>query len=372
MTATDAVPSRAVHSRLTDHIALAVGTTQGLFMVSDGRVDGPFFAGDFVPAFTAARDRYIGAPLNAHIGATIRSSLDGGATWSDPDASVVAFPDGSGAAVAQVCQLHNGPPTTSLLFAGTEPAALFRSADGGSSFDLVRPLWDHPDRPSWRSSPGCGGLHTVLTHHARPGRIVVAVSWGGVYRSDDSGATWHARNAGIGLANAGGNSPDHGQCVHKLDIDAADPDVLWAQAHGGVYRSADAGDSWVEVGRAGEQRGLPSDFGFPVVAHPHWPNTAYVFPLESEDFRCSAGGRCRVYRTTDAGASWEALGEGLPQENAHVTVLRDAFTAGRADPYVLAFGTASGEIYASADGGDSWRLTVRHLPPILAVRVLGE
>ncbi len=360
---------RPIHSRLTDHVALAVGTTQGLFIVSDGRVDGPFFRGDYVPAFAVGGGRYLGSTLNSRDGATIRSSPDAGLSWTEPDPSVLAFPAGAGTGVAQVCQLHATPDGTTV-FAGTEPAALFRSA-GGGRFELVQSLWDHPHRPDWRSGPGCGGLHTVLTHPARPGRVLVALSWGGIYRSDDGGASWLARNAGIGLPD-GEPWADHGQCVHKVDIDAGNPDVLWAQGHDGVYRSADAGDSWTEVGRAGQEGGLPGSFGFPIVAHPSWPNTAYVFPLESEEFRCSAGGRCRVYRTTDGGGTWEPLTAGLPQEHAHVTVLRDGFAAAAADPWTLAFGTTSGEIHASADGGESWRVMVRHLPPIIAVCVIGQ
>jgi hypothetical protein len=355
---------------LTDHVAMAVGTTQGLFIASDGRVDGPFFRGDFVPAFAVAAGRYVGATLNARTGATVRSSVDAGSSWTDADPSVLAFPHDVDAALAQVCQLHHSPHAAGVVLAGTEPPALFRSTDGGQSFELLRSLWDHPHRPDWRSGPGCGGLHTVLTHRARPDRVIVALSWGGVYRSDNGGASWRPCNVGIALPN-GEAWADHGQCVHKVDVDAADPDALWAQGHDGVYHSSDAGDSWVEVGRAGEDAGLPSTFGFPILAHPTWPNTAYVFPLESEEYRCSAGARCRVYRTTDGGATWEPLSAGLPQEQAHVTVLRDAFTASTADPCMLVFGTTSGEIYASADDGGSWRLTVRHLPPIIAVRVIG-
>ncbi|HEV2360195.1 MAG TPA: hypothetical protein VGS21_00690, partial [Acidimicrobiales bacterium] len=252
----------------------------------------------------------------------------------------------------------------------TEPAALFRSNDGGHTFELVRTLWDLPDRESWE--PGGGGLalHTILTHPARPRRVIVAISTGGVYRSDDGGKTWAAKNTGIAATFLPDPNPPFGQCVHKVAIDAGNADVLWAQNHGGVYRSEDAGDSWVDVGRPGQDGGLPSDFGFAMIAHPAWPDTAYVFPLESSEYRCSPDGLCRVFRTTNGGASWEPLTEGLPQGDAHMTVLRDAFTIGDADPHVIAFGTRSGEVYASADGGDDWRLVAWHLPSVLCVRVL--
>lgn len=360
----------ALHSRAVDHVAIAIGTSKGLFISSDGRLDGPFFPGERVAAMTVSPSRYLVATASSHWGTAVRATQDAGLTWSDPEPGAVRFPADTGAALDRIWQIHDDTHTTGAIYAGTEPAALFRSIDGGRSFELMRSLWEHPDRPQWQRGEGLHGLHTVLTHPARPRRIVVALSAGGVYRSDDAGATWQARNAGIRADHLPDPFPPHGQCVHKVAVDAGDPDLLWAQAHGGVYRSRDAGDTWEDVGRPGEEGGLPSGFGFPVVAHPAWPGTAYVFPLESAEYRCAAGGRCRVYRTTDAGATWEPLGVGLPPEAAHVTVLRDAFTAGLADPHVLAFGTRAGEIYASVDAGESWRLAVRHLPPILAVRVL--
>ena len=156
-----------------------------------------------------------------------------------------------------------GPNAADTIWAGVEPAALFRSDDRGDTFELVRGLWEHPDRPTWE--PGFGGLalHTVVTHPARPDRILVAVSAGGVYRSDDGGETWAARNEGIEARFLPESFPDHGQCVHKLAVDPVNPDVLWAQNHWGIYRTEDAGDHWTSLGRPGESDGVPSDFGFP-------------------------------------------------------------------------------------------------------------
>jgi hypothetical protein len=367
-TAAETAP--ALFSRAVDHIAIAVGTSKGMFVCSDGRLDGPFFPGERVPAMTVTRDRYLVATVSTHWGVAVHATQDSGLTWSDPQPPAVRFPPGTDACVARIWALHDDTHNTGVIYAGAEPAALFRSLDGGRSFELVRSLWDHPDRPRWERAGGVRGLHTVLTHPARPRRIVVAISAGGVYRSDDAGVSWQARNAGIRAPHLPDPAAACGHCVHKVAIDAGDPDVLWAQGHCGTYRSADAGDSWVEVGRAGGEGGLPSDFGFPIVAHQAWPGTAYVFPLESADYRCAAGGHCRVYRTTDSGKSWEALGHGLPPEAAHVTVLRDAFSAGTADPHVLSLGTRSGEIYASVDSGETWRLVARHLPPILTLRIL--
>jgi len=351
---------------------VAVGTTKGLFFVSDGAVDGPFLAGDVVRGFAQLPARLLAAPTSSHFGPSVRASEDGGLNWDEPGARPIAFPADTGAALTSVWQLHLDQrlSATETVWAGVEPAALFRSDDGGNTFELVRGLWQHPDRPSW--APGCGGLslHTVVTHPDRPDRVVVAVSTGGVYRSDDGGDTWVARNQGLEARFLPESSPEAGQCVHKLAVDAADPDVLWAQNHWGIYRTEDAGDRWESVGHVGEHQGVPSDFGFPIVSHPEQPDTAYVIPLESDVYSCTPDGRCRVYRTSDGGASWEAMSDGLPSSNAHVTVLRDAFTIGANLPYPLVFGTSSGHLFASVDGGELWRLVTSYLPPILCVRVL--
>ena len=182
-------------------------------------------------------------------------------------------------------------------------------------------------------------------------------------------AGWRA-NQGIEARPMTGASPASGHCVHKLAVDAVNPDVLWAQSHWGIYRTDDAGDRWESVGRAGEPGGVPSDFGFPIVSHPEEQETAYVLPLESDLYRCTPEGRCRVYRTTNGGLSWEAMSDGLPGPNAHLTVLADAFTVAANPPYALVFGSKSGQLFASVDSGESWRVVTSYLPPILYVRVL--
>ncbi len=364
-------------ARLTDHLAIAVGTTQGLFIVSVGMPDGPFFKGCVVSAFAQVGSDYLVATAVKGGRPRVWSSSDAGATWNGGDTASLELPEPAGP-VTRVCQLQPNlsvPPATlgghTPILAGVEPAALFRSIDGGLTFRLVRSLYDHPHRPSWYPGPDGLTLHTVLTHPKRPGRIVVGVSNGGVYRSDDGGISWEAKNSGIPVRkNDTLVLAAHGQQVYKLALDASSPDVLWAQTDTGVYRSRDGGDTWHRAGQTGGSSGVASDFGFPVVGHPVDPGTAFVFPLESGSYPFSPGGRCRVYRTTDGGAHWRPLSEGLPTQNAHVTVLGEAFTAGALTPYPLVFGTAAGDLFASVDGGESWRLVVSSLPPVLCVRVL--
>jgi len=359
-------------ARMTDHLPIAVGTTHGLFFVSDGVTDGPFFEGSQVPAFLQVGSRYYAATVDPGGRAGLQTSDDDGKSWSDPATASIAFPHDTGATLAQICQVQlddSSPPSESgqAVFAGVKPAALFRSTDG-DNFELVRGLWDHADRPAWVAESG-DVLDTILTHRDRPGRIIVAIGGGGVYRSDDGGQTWQARNGGIAVRPA---DEWHGprRHVHKLAFDASSPDSLFAQTNTGTYHSEDAGDSWTRVGRSEEEDGLASDFGFPVVGHPVEAGTAFVFPLESESYPYSPDGRPRVYRTTDAGAHWAVLDDGLPYESAHVSVLPDAFTIGQSSPYPLVLGTKAGQLFASFDHGDSWRLFAWGLPPVLCVRLL--
>ena len=357
-------------------VTVWVGTTKGLFALrgdptGDGlALDGPALAGDEVSAVLGdrrgGRDRLLAGSRSMHWGPVVRISDDGGATWNEPVDGGLRFPADTDTALRNVWQLTAaGPEQPDSVYAGVEPAALFRSDDGGGSFSLVRGLWDHPHRPQWQ--PGGGGLclHTVLVDPRDARRLYVAISAAGVYRSDDSGATWQVRNRGIRAGYLPDPFPEFGQCVHKIAFDAADPDTLYLQHHGGIYRSTDGAASWTSIAD-----GVASDFGFPIVAHPHRAGTAYVIPLQADTFRCTPEGRVRVYRTTDGGGSWEAPTDGLPQRDAHLTVLRDAFSHDGGDPLGLYFGTRTGQVFGSTDGGDSWRLTADLLPPVLCVRAV--
>ena len=352
-----------------------VGTAKGLFSLrsADGRghfeLDGPGLAGEEVYATCIDVRRsppmLLAGSVSMHWGPVVRRSDDLGGSWTEQEQAALAFPSDTGAALARIWQLApGGAGQPEVVYAGVEPAALFRSDDGGRSFALVRGLWDHPHREQWQ--PGGGGLclHTVLVHPGDPDRLLVAISAAGVYLSDDAGGTWRASNAGIVAPFLpGAPIPEFGQCVHKVARDAVDPERLYLQHHDGIYRSDDGGGSWVPMQSIG---GV--DFGFPVVAHPTRGDTAYLLPLEGAEYRCTPGGRCTVWRTSDAGRSWVALTTGLPQENAHLTILRDAFCTDGDEPAGLYFGTRSGEVYGSGDDGDTWRLLAAHLPPVLSVR----
>jgi hypothetical protein len=355
-------------------ILILVGTTKGAFLFRSDperrrrQVSGPHLRGQQVYSLAyddrAGRRRVLAGAESWHWGPQVYRSDDLGETWSDAVEGGVRFPEDANAAVKRVWQLTPaGADQAGVVYAGVEPAALFRSKDGGESFELLPGLWEHPHRSKWE--PGGGGLclHTIVLDPDDPARIWVAISAAGVYHSSDGGTSWQTRHQGVRAQFRPDPYPEFGQCVHKIAPAAGRPSRMYLQNHWGLYRSDDAGGQWVDIAN-----GVPSDFGFPVVAHPSDPDTAWVIPLTSDEFRCTAEGKARVYRTRDAGASWEPLGAGLPKEDAYLTVLRDGFATDGGEPAGLYFGTRTGELFASADEGDSWELLAGWLPPVLCVK----
>ncbi len=355
-------------------VQVAIGTRKGLFLARsrDGRatweIDGPHFTMEEVYSVgidvRAERPRILVGATSEHWGPSVFRSDDLGASWRETERGSIRFPDWTDTALRRVWQLQPaGADQPGVVYAGTEPAALFRSEDGGETFDLVEALWNHPHRPTWQ--PGGGGLclHTVLPHPTDPEAVAVGISTGGVYRTSDGGKTWEPSNTGIAAHYLPDPHPEYGQCVHKMGRNPGRPEQVFLQNHGGVYRSDDGGDTWTSIGA-----GLPSDFGFPIVVHPHRPGWAYVFPLTADAQRMPPDLRCQVYRTEDAGETWRELSTGLPRQDHYGTVLRDAMTADPDDPAGIYFGNRNGEVYASRDEGESWQLLAAHLPDILCVR----
>lgn len=329
---------------------------------------GPYFAGSAVYALAydsrAGRHRLWAGPHSMHWGAVLRTSDDFGRTWTNPEEANVKFPEGAGAALSQVWQIVPGRESESdTLYCGVEPAALFVSRDAGEKWSLVEGLWNHPQRERWE--PGGGGLclHTILLDPEDEKRIRIAVSTAGMYVTEDGGATWRPSNRGVRADFLPEKYPEFGQCVHKVVQARRKPERMFLQNHWGLYRSDDRGETWVDVAN-----GVPSDFGFALAAHPADPDSAWIVPLESDEFRCTPEGKLRVYRTRDAGASWEPLSDGLPQHDAFETILRDALAVDALDPVGVYFGTRSGKLFASSDEGAAWTEVADGLPPVVAVK----
>lgn len=353
---------------------LLVGTMKGAFLLSSDAsreqwaLSGPHFAGRVIYSLAydgrARRRRIWTSSTHFAFGSMLHSSDDFGKTWTNPESAPVRFPEDTEQSLKQIWQIDTGrEQEPDKMYCGVEPAALFESNDAGQSWSLVRGLFDHPHRAEWQ--PGGGGLclHTIVLDPSNAKRMCVAISTGGVYRSDDGGKSWQVKNKGISAEFLPDKYPEFGQCVHKVAGHATRPERLFLQNHGGLFRSDNAGDSWQEIGN-----GVPSDFGFPMVVHPRDPDTAYIFPLERE-MRCSPDSKLRVYRTRNAGGSWEPLGNGMPQTGAYETVLRDGMAADALDPAGIYFGTRSGKLYRSRDEGESWRQILNGLPAITCVKV---
>lgn len=328
---------------------------------------------------TISRDRHstlsgYTRPTSGWFGQVIQRSDDGGQTWEavGNDFSYDGVPgthqwyDGTPHPweFARVWHLEPSLTDPETVYAGVEDAALFRSDDGGGSWEELAGLRGHGSGPRWQ--PGAGGmcLHTIVLNKDDPARMFVAISAAGVFRTDDAGATWQAANHGLRSEGIPDPNAEVGHCVHRLATHPSRPDVLFMQKHWDVMRSDDAGNSWYEV--SGD---LPTDFGFAIDVHAHEPDTVYVVPIKSDSEHYPPEGKLRVYRSRTGGNEWEPLSRGLPQANCYVNVLRDAMAVDGLDPCGVYFGTTGGQVYASADSGDSWSPIVRDLPAVLSVEV---
>jgi serine/threonine protein kinase len=352
---------------------LLVGTIKGAFILRSNaqrarwEVGGPYFHGHavYALAYDDRGDRQrIWASTQSYWGTNLRSSDDFGRSWTNPAEVPIRFPADTGASLKNIWQIALGRPhDPDTLYCGVEPAALFESHDGGESWALNRALFEHPHRARWLPSNGGLALHTIMPDPSDPLRMYVAISTGGVYRTCDGGHSWTAQNRGVRVTFAPNKYPEFGQCVHKIAMHPTRPERLFLQNHWGIYRSDDGAETWIDIAN-----GVPSDFGFAIVVHPANPDWVYTVPVESDEFRCSCDGRLRVYRTRNAGASWEALTRGLPQKSAYETVLRDAMTTDLCDPTGIYFGTRSGQLFVSCDAGRSWQRIAESFPSILCVR----
>jgi photosystem II stability/assembly factor-like uncharacterized protein len=348
---------------------LLVATRKGLFALA-GEAGGPFevvdraFAGETVEYATV--DERTGRLL-----VSVTSPFYGPKVWyadGDSDgweqAEGVELPEGGPEALERIWVIKTGE-ADGVVYAGGDPGALFESRDGGRTFKLNRALFEQPSRPHWQ--PGAGGLclHSIVTWPEEPERLAIAISAAGVWLTDDGGRSWRRGNGGLDPRYLPEDPPDDeiALCVHSIERARARPERLFMQFHGGVYRSDDAGASWVSIAD-----GLPSDFGFPLALDPADPDSAFLIPLSADVDRVTPEGRVRVYETRDAGASWTPRGDGLPSEDAYLTILRQGLTSvGEGEGLELYFGATSGAVYGSADGGATWFEVAGNLPPVLAV-----
>ncbi|HUX68570.1 MAG TPA: sialidase family protein [Terriglobales bacterium] len=385
-------------------VRVLVGTRKGAFLLSaDGQrrqweIAGPLFAGwpvYHLKGSPADPNRLYASQASDWFGQVLQRSDDGGRSWQQPGTpagGAAAAPgpargesnrfaydttaatgrpltthqwyDGTQHAweFKRVWHLEPAPDDPDLVYAGVEDAALFRSSNGGESWQELAGLRGHGTGPQWQ--PGAGGLclHTILLDRARPGRLWVAISAAGAFRSDDGGASWRPINRGLRSGYLPDPAAAIGHCVHRIARHPARPETLFMQKHWDVMRSDNAGDDWREI--SGD---LPTDFGFVVEVHAHEPETVYVVPIKSDSEHYPPGGKLRVYRSRGGEERWQELGRGLPDRDCYVDVLREAMAVDQLDPCGVYFGTTGGQVYASADGGESWNAIVRDLPAVLSV-----
>jgi hypothetical protein len=364
-------------------VRVLAGTRKGAFILTadgqrdDWEVSGPHFAGweiYHVKGSPSVPDRLYASQTSGWFGQVIQRSDDGGATWQtvgnefsyEGIAGTHQWYDGTQHPweFKRVWHLEPSLDDPNTVYAGVEDAALFKTRDGGTTWQELPGLRSAKGH-LWQ--PGAGGmcLHTIMLDQDRPDRIFIAVSAAGAFRTDDEGKTWRPANNGL---KSPYELPDPdaevGHCVHHITMHPSRPDVLFMQKHWDVMRSDDAGESWQEI-----SGNLPSDFGFPIQVHAHEPETIYVVPIKSDSEHYPPDAKLRVYRSRTGGNEWEALTQGLPQRDCYVNVLRDAMAVDELDPCGVYFGTTGGQIYVSADNGDTWNSIVRDLPAVLSVEV---
>jgi len=364
-------------------VRVLVGTRKGAFiLVADGKrqrweVSGPHFAGweiYHLKGSPADPQRLYASQSSGWFGQQIQRSSDGGATWQPVGNKFVyegvpgthQWYDGTPRPweFKRVWHLEPSLQDPDTVYAGVEDAALFRTSDGGATWQELPGLRGHGSGPKW--APGAGGmcLHTILLDASHPQRLFVAISAAGAFRSDDAGKTWRPINRGLKSEHIPDPAAEVGHCVHRIAAHRSRPDTLFMQKHWDVMRSDDAGGSWREV-----SGNLPSDFGFPIEVHAHEPETVYVVPIKSDSEHFPPEGKLRVYRSRTGGNAWEPLTRGLPQRDCYVNVLREAMAVDSLDRCGVYFGTTGGQVYASPDAGDSWAPIVRDLPAVVSVEV---
>jgi photosystem II stability/assembly factor-like uncharacterized protein len=362
-------------------VRLLVGTRKGAFILtSDGKrekwdVSGPHFAGwelYHLKGSPVDPNRLYASQSSGWFGQQIQRSNDGGKTW-EPAGNKFAY-DGvpgthqwyDGTAhpweFKRVWHLEPSLTDPDTVYAGIEDAALFKTTDGGQNWNEISGLRKHGSGPRWQ--PGAGGmcLHTIILDPSNPERIYIAISAAGAFRTDDGGKTFKAINQGLRSQYIPDPTAEVGHCVHHVAMNPKRPDTLFMQKHWDVMRSDNAGDLWTEV-----SGNLPTDFGFVIDVHAHEPETVYVVPIKSDSEHYPLDGALRVYRSKSGGNEWEPMTKGLPQQNCFVNVLRDAMSVDTLDKCGIYFGTTGGQVYASADAGDSWKAVVHDLPAVLSV-----
>jgi photosystem II stability/assembly factor-like uncharacterized protein len=351
-------------------VTILIGTKKGAFLVDSDDRRGWRLRGPFCNAWPI--NHVVGDPKSGTIWAGGGNEWFGPAVWKSTDRGETWTHSSQGLAYAEgeepIKAVWSLAFQDGVLFAGVEPAGLFRSEDQGETWTQVEGLREHPSRAQWH--PGGGGLilHALLLHPTDPGQIWVGISAAGVFHTSDGGRTWEPRNRGTraDFLPEDQRYPEFGQCVHSLAMAPGRADRLYQQNHCGMYRSDDGGRTWTSI-----EKGLPSSFGFPAAVHPRDPNTLYLMPLNGDSAgRFMPEGRAAVWRTRDGGETWRDLRDGLPQQNAFFGVLRQALATDRLDPAGVYFGTGGGALFASADEGEIWIQVAQHLPAVHSVETL--